>query len=60
MDLRIRASTDEQGIFHIHGNAEGLKYLSEIALAIIGQPPGPNHYLVGPGFNAVVSRLRWK
>jgi hypothetical protein len=52
MALRLRAFTEEDGTFHIHGNGEGLRYLSEIALAIIGQPPGPNHYIVGPGFNA--------
>ena len=42
---------DEQGVFHIHGNAEGLRYLSEIAVAIIGHPPGPNHHVLGPGFS---------
>jgi hypothetical protein len=52
MALRIRAFTGENGTFHIHGNGEGLRHLSKIALAIIGQPPGPNHHVVGPGFGA--------
>jgi hypothetical protein len=52
MALRLRAFTSEDGTFHIHGNGEGLTYLAEIARAIIGQPPGPNHHVVGPGFSA--------
>ena len=52
MGLRLRAFIDNQNTFHIHGNREGLEYLSGISLAIIGQPPGPNHYVIGPGFNA--------
>jgi hypothetical protein len=52
MALRVRAFTEADGTFHIHGNGEGLRHLSEIALAIIGQPPGPNHHVVGPGFAA--------
>jgi len=52
MAIRLRALSDENGVFHIRGSADGLRYLSEIAEAIIGQPPGPNHYVIGPGFNA--------
>lgn len=52
MALRLRAFTEENGTFHIHGNGDGLRHLAGIALAIIGQPPGPNHHVVGPGFNA--------
>jgi hypothetical protein len=57
MALRIRAFIGENGTFHIHGNGEGLRYLSEIALGIIGQPPGADHYVVGPGFNATHDSL---
>ena len=48
---RIRAYKDDEGVLHIHRNAEGLRWLSEVCLGMVAQVGGGGHYNFGPIWN---------
>ncbi len=51
---RLRVFLDEKtGEINIEGNKAGLEYLAEACLAIIGQPPGPNHWHLSEAFDTL-------
>ncbi len=50
-NFSLKVFMENETTVHIEGNEEGLKYLSEICLEVVGQPPGPNHYHLSDAMN---------
>jgi hypothetical protein len=58
-DHRLRVYEDEKTKeIHIEGNKSGLEFLVQICNAVIGQPPGPNHWHLSEIFDNVDPQSR--
>lgn len=55
-DHRLSVTFDKElNEIHIEGNKSGLEYLMEVCRAVLGQPPGANHWHLGEAFNTLDS-----